>query len=57
MKDEDLIEHARQLETIARRLKANVQPGHVDYIKKVDAGRWIDRLVTDLYDLMRPTCP
>lgn len=42
---------AKQLETLAERLLANVPPGHVDYISKHDAGAWAKILAMELSGL------
>lgn len=43
-------ETARQLSTIAERLFADVPPGHVMYISKTDAARWLLRLANNNRD-------
>lgn len=43
-----LREVARSLEHVANKLLAPVPPGHVDYISKADAGKWLLRMVEEL---------
>lgn len=42
---EDLVE---SLQCIARKLAAQVPPGHVDYISKSDASKWLMGIVEEL---------
>lgn len=46
---EKAIERAtRDLENLARKLRAQVRPGHVEYVSKADAAAIVERIITDL---------
>ena len=38
----------RDLENLARKLRAQVRPGHVEYVSKADAAAIVERVITDL---------
>ena len=39
---------ARELENLARKLRVQARPGHVEYVSKADAAATIERIITDL---------
>ena len=39
---------ARELENLARKLRIQARPGHVEYVSKVAAAASIERIITDL---------
>lgn len=40
----------RELSRLAERLEAPVRPGHVDYVSKSDAAKWLWEIVHKLHD-------
>ena len=39
---------ARELENLARKLRIQTRPGHVEYVSKAAAAATIERIITDL---------
>ena len=45
---------ARELENLARKLRIQTRPGHVEYVSKADAAATIERIITDLLQQAKP---
>jgi len=45
---QELHQVARELDTMAERLRADVRPGHVNYISKRAAGDWVEVLAENV---------
>jgi len=47
---------ARELENLARKLRVQARPGHLEYVSKADAAATIERIITDLLTDGRGQC-
>ena len=54
---ENVCDVARQLDSMADRLRAKVLPGHVDYISKARASDWAYTLARELHAIVNDRTP
>lgn len=51
-----LADYAKQLQAMGDKLTSEARPGHLDYISKVDAGKWAYSMATEIAELLRTGC-
>jgi len=51
---EEIRRAARELDNLARKLRVQARPGHIEYVSKADAAATIERIITDLLQQVKP---